>query len=532
MAIGLTDLALVTIAGLVGAIILFRALTFYRLQRRSDPWEGTQLGAGPTFLFRDKSLVDATPDAMDLLTNRGKHVSEFEAMLHALGPHFPDLRQTIEDGDQAQTIIPHGRGQPLHLCITRDAGKIRLTLQSAREDDSSSIGRVIENDVLMSELALLRDMTDQTPQLIWQEDRDGRLIWANSTYLSFADRLADHEDSAQKARWPNTSIFPDLHQCLGNAGSSRRRLSVPTEKSGPEHWFDVDSIPRADGFLHFATDANAAVRADQERRNFVQTLGKTFAHLNIGLAIFNKRRELAMFNPALLDLTGLSASFLSGRPSVDTVLDRLRETRVLPEPKNYKSWREQFSAVEAGAKDGTYCEVWNLPDGQAYRVTGRPHPDGAFAFLIEDITAEVSLTRRFRSDIETGQAVLDTLPDAIAVFSSAGTLVMSNAAYAQLWDRDPSFGFDQRDLQMEMQTWRNRTTPTRMWSELQAFTHMTSERKPWTDSAILDDGRNITCHANPISGGMTMIRFTFDATKPAIIQKLTMPDAAIRSTGR
>ena len=165
-------------------------------------------------------------------------------------------------------------------------------------------------------------------------------------------------------------------------------------------------------------------------------------------------------------------------------------------------------------------------------MTGRPHPDGAFAFLIEDITAEVSLTRRFRSDIETGQAVLDTLPDAIAVFSSAGTLVMTNAAYAQLWDRDPSFGFDQRDLQMEMQTWRNRTTPTRMWSELQAFTHMTSERKPWTDSAILDDGRNITCHANPISGGMTMIRFNFDVTKPAIIQKLTMPDAAIRSTGR
>ncbi|MDX8350548.1 PAS-domain containing protein [Cognatiyoonia sp. IB215446] len=532
MAIGLTDLALVIFAALAGAAILFQAFMSYRRQKQPEPWKGTQLGAGLTFLFRDKTLLDATPDAIDLLTSRGKHASEFEAMLHVLGPHFPDLRQSLEVGDAAKTIIAHGDGQPLRLCITREAGNVRLALQTTRDDSETGSGRIIENDVLMSELALLRNMTDQTPQLIWQEDQDGRLIWANQAYLSFADRLTDREEKGEKANWPKTSIFPDLHQCLGNAGSSRRRLSVSIEKSGAEHWFDIDSIPRDDGFLHFGTDANAAVRADQERRNFVQTLGKTFAHLNIGLAIFDKRRELAMFNPALLDLTGLSASFLSGRPSVDMVLDRLRETRILPEPKNYKSWREQFSAVEAGAKDGTYCEVWNLPDGQAYRVTGRPHPDGAFAFLIEDITAEVSLTRRFRSDIETGQAVLDTLQDAIAVFSSSGTLVISNAAYAELWERDLSFGFDQRDLHAEMQTWRNRTTPTRMWAELQAFTHMTSDRKLWTDSAILDDGRQITCHANPISGGMTMIRFTFDGAKPPIIQKLTMPDAAIRSTGR
>jgi hypothetical protein len=72
------------------------------------------------------------------------------------------------------------------------------------------------------------------------------------------------------------------------------------------------------------------VRADQDRRGFVQTLGKTFSDLPIGLAILNKARQLAMFNPALLDMTELPVTFLSTRPTIDMVLDRLHELRVMP----------------------------------------------------------------------------------------------------------------------------------------------------------------------------------------------------------
>jgi len=50
------------------------------------------------------------------------------------------------------------------------------------------------------------------------------------------------------------------------------------------------------------------------QRNFVQTLTKTFAQLSIGLAIFNRERQLVLFNPALIDLTALPADFLTGRP--------------------------------------------------------------------------------------------------------------------------------------------------------------------------------------------------------------------------
>ena len=62
---------------------------------------------------------------------------------------------------------------------------------------------------------------------------------------------------------------------------------------------------------------------------------------------------------------------------------------MMPEPKDYRSWRQQMSDLEAAAQNGTYEETWALPTGQTYRVTGRPHPDGAVALLFEDISAEV-----------------------------------------------------------------------------------------------------------------------------------------------
>ena len=63
------------------------------------------------------------------------------------------------------------------------------------------------------------------------------------------------------------------------------------------------------------------------------------------------------------------------------------------------------------ASDGHYAEAWTLPNGLTYRVTGRPHPDGAIAFLIEDITDEISFSRRTKSQLEIRQAVLDRQPD-------------------------------------------------------------------------------------------------------------------------
>ena len=189
----------------------------------------------------------------------------------------------------------------------------------------------------------------------------------------------------------------------------------------------------------------------------------------------NKKTSNTCYHGTLKAETTLT-EFLSSRPTVDMFLDCLREERLLPEPKNYTSWREQFKALEDAARGGKYCENWSLPDGMTYRVTGKPHIDGAIAFFFEDISAEISLTRQFRSDIETGQSVLDSLSDAIAVFSTNGTLVISNKAYENLWDPSGTDQTQRLDIQHELAVWRNRCAVAPVWSGLRDFIGTSGER--------------------------------------------------------
>ena len=140
--------------------------------------------------------------------------------------------------------------------------------------------------------------------------------------------------------------------------------------------------------------------------------------------------------------TRLATGFLTARPTLYAFLDRLREARMVPEPKDYRSWRNQMNTLEAAASSGHHVEMWSLPGGQTYRVTGRPHPDGAVAFLFEDITSEISLTRKFRADLSLGAEVLDALDDAVAVFAANGEALIVNRRYADLWSCSPRGSLD------------------------------------------------------------------------------------------
>ena len=472
----------------------------------------------PVFLFDLDDLVDASASASALIADTSRRFGEFEALMHVLERQFPDLRGQIRAlSTNEQKIVEAVDETGLRIRISDDQGLTRISLESAEAETTIHRYEEMERAAQTEELDLLRSIARDTPQLIWHEDTKGNLIWANAAYLSYADRQMPDRDRAATI-WPGERLFADIPRpAPGDPRTFGGRQALQLSGENAEHWFDVTAVPQEKSVVYFATDANATVRAERAQQEFLQTLSKTFAQLSTGLAIFNRRRKLSMFNPALLDMTGLPFTFMSGRPTIDMVLDRLRETRKLPEPKNYITWREQFSALEAAAQNGTYCERWDLPDGQTYRVTGRPHPDGAIAFLFEDISAEVSLTRRFRTEIQTGQAVLDALPDAIAVFSNANTLVMTNAAYNQLWQTGGDDAVTVNDLRSALRTWRARSTPSRLWREIENFNKTRSDHPVTSDTIVMNSGRIVVGQAIAVSGGMTMIKFRpATETAPAV----------------
>lgn len=457
------------------------------------------------FLFDDATLLDATESAREMLGAKVAGKTDWQSLITVLSGQFSSLGDDLTALGEAGslTILPDDENDPTRIKAEWWSGLARIVVTGPEVATPATIDEH-KLVALEAELEMLRLTAKLAPYLVWQESPSGEIEWANAAYLSLAkSALPDNHNNS----WPPARLFNHTAVAHHSTTPESVRVSLENKSINKTQWFNLVCKQVNESSLYFATSADLIVAAETSLKGFVQTLTKTFAHLSIGLAIFDKDRQLALFNPALTDLTKLPFSFLSGRPTLYTMLDRLRENQMMPEPKNYKSWRHQMVALEAAAADGTYTETWTLPTGQTYRVIGRPHTDGAFALLFEDISAEISLTRNFREELETGQAVLDVLKDAVVVFSSSGLITVSNAAYTELWGVDPSTTFGEMAISDAIQLWQNTCDPTPIWDKIHNFVGTQGGRHEWVGTATLDTGRVLECQISPLAGGATMVSF-------------------------
>ncbi|MDQ2065201.1 PAS-domain containing protein [Xinfangfangia sp. CPCC 101601] len=451
------------------------------------------------FLFDGEDLVDATAAARKMLL--GSEQGPWFDLLSRLEPMFPSFGLRIAGLQREGRFVLCSREDlepPLVLRAEYLGGLARVTLIDA-DTEQRRPGRDAPTDIaLQHELGAMRDVLARLPALVWRLRGDGQVIWANAAYLlAAAETLPPGEDFT----WPLPRIFAPAE--LPKSGPLRQSVRL----GGTLHWYELTAETFGDETLFFALPADRLVQSEVTLREFMQTLTKTFAQLPIGLAIFDRDRVLQLFNPALLDLTGLKAEFLISRPSLSAMLDAMRNSSMIPEPRDYRSWRKQMTAVEAAAAQGLYEEVWSLPSGQTWRVTGRPHPNGALAFLFEDISHEMMRTRRYRADLDLGLGVIDAMEDAIAVFSQDGNLAMTNRAYLALWGppEPPPLGIAAKVAAVE--TWRHLTATTLLWNDLLAYIGALGERDPWEGELRLLDGRALTCRVSPLPHGATLVSF-------------------------
>jgi PAS domain-containing protein len=458
------------------------------------------------FLFDGERLVDASPMGWQLMdTASGSTLKpSWSALSALLRPRFDDFAELeislAENGEMNMT----SNDGLTRLRAEWIDGTARIQLVT---DDSAAEENWFDrhaHDAMRKELTILRDMASHVPYLTWRENARGEIVWANQAYLDIAD--AANADAAVQP-WPPARLFDDkdLNDTEFATGPKRARLDLGDDSY--DHWFDIHRSLSGTEVQFSALAADDTVRAEKSLSEFFTTLTQTFAHLPIGLAIFDGSRKLSMFNPALTDLTMLPVEFLCAQPTLFSFLDSLRDKRMMPEPKNYKTWRQRMADLEESATSGSYCETWHLPTGQTYRVTGRPHPGGAIAFLFEDISSEISLTRRFRSELDMGQAALDAMPDAVAVFNQAGILSLSNTAYTELWGNDPGTSLADISIVEAIETWHCRCNPTPVWRQLRAFVREQGDRNTWEAPVALKDGRSLHCRFRPLPKGGTLVSF-------------------------
>ena len=487
------------------------------------------------FLFDDDRLVDANDAGRALLDGAPPlptGVSDWHRLSACLAPRFPDLTERMshlaqegrieltsepEDGTDPAFMPGSALTPPEPSAQVSDAmtlfaewrdGMARIMLRTGCRDTSAVYVDRLSLRMTAAELGLLRALAECAPAPAWHTDAGGRVVWINSAYLDLLTQL--HPEVG--LRWPVPTLFPACDEPSISTG----RVSLDDPALGRPRWFDVRHIAFRGGWLSWAVPADDTVTAEARLADFRRTLTRSFADLPVGLAIFDSRRRLHVFNPALTDLTQLEVSFLSGRPSLEVFLDRLREQQMLPEPEDYNSWRRRLTDLETAAATSGYRETWSLPCGQTFRVTGHPHPDGAVAFLFEDITAEMSLQRRFRAEIEYGQSALDAMSEAIIVFAPSGHAVLSNAAYARLWQLDPLRIVAEIGLPETLRNWQSRTRNTPDWARLRATVAAASSRTGWTETVELTEGRRLRMRVAGLPRGATLVGFSPDDSSAEI----------------
>ena len=457
------------------------------------------------FLFDGETLIDCTAGARAILSTSHAPGGAWTKLMAYFGPTFPDLAEQLKrlpTEGVVSLFADDADGLPLLLTAEQRGGLIRIVIEDAESPRTGHSDPMIHR-AMSRELDFQRTILSRAPMLIWQERENSDVIWANASYILMADKSLP---PGQDLTWPLPRIFDKI---ASSQGAERQRQRVVFQDQ-TEKWFDLYSHPIGDKRLVFAISADSVVTAESTLRDFMQTLTKTFAHLPIALAIFDRQRQLQLFNPALVDLTGLPPDFLSQRPSLKSLLDAMRENHILPEPKDYRGWRRHLIDLERGAASGLHEELWTLPTGQTYRVIGRPHPNGALALMIEDISTEVSRSRRYRADLELGQAVIDAMDEAVAVFSESGNLVMTNAAYSALWGHQPTQDLSVGSVRSLSEFWKAVSAPTKLWSEIEDYVATVGDRESWKSEVRLLDGRLIGCRMHPLTGGATLIGFQVD----------------------
>jgi len=477
------------------------------------------------FLFRDGRLIDATDAARQQMPGEPKPADDIARFIFAFAQRFEGLADHVARARPGESFeIAEMPDDPSSLRLIgeyRDK-HLRIVLEDPLRGRRSETMTSFSLAAMRAELFTLRSVAERAPIPTWKRREDGAIIWANGSYMRLARDVAGPD---AVFGWPPPDLFGAAKQ---SDRDGPRRVSVQVPGEEQPLWFDLIALPGEIETLFFALPIDKLVRAENALTEFVQTLTKTFADLRIGLAIFDRKRRLVLFNPALTELTALPAEQLSARPTLHAFLDALRDQQRIPEPKDYKGWRMKIAQLEAGAADGTFEETWHLANGQTFRVSGRPHPDGAVAYLFEDISTEMSKTRSYRQEIELGQAVLDGLDVAVAAFSHAGFLTLANRAYHEMWGTGLGDPTSPLSIGEAARRWQEASCPGPVPEAIRAAVLQAEDRTTWTAALTRRDGDVLQCCVRPVSGGITLVTFAPEAS--AHLVKPAAQDLAHRVT--
>ncbi len=356
---------------------------------------------------------------------------------------------------------------------------------------------------LQEESGTLRAFAAALPWPMWARRADGTLTFANAAYAT-ATEAADVGDAmARNLELLDSGDRQDMVRALTDTASFSARR--PVVIGGQRRMFDVRALKVTGGSAAIAIDAGEVAALTDALARMAEAHRRTLDQLSSGVAVFDGQRRLAFYNDSYRRLWDLDQGFLDGHPDDSSVLDRLRVTRKIPEPPNFREWKtklhEAYRAVET-AKD-----VWYLPDGRVLSVVTTPNPEGGVTYLFDDVTERLQLERQFDGLIRVQRETLDNLAEAVAVFGSNGRAQLFNPSFAKMWKLS-SEAMDEHPHIETVEGWcRPLYDDEATWRTIRDAITGIENRKPVPLKIERKDGSVLDCMTMPLPDGATMLTF-------------------------
>ena len=293
---------------------------------------------------------------------------------------------------------------------------------------------------------------DALPQPRWIRDKNGKIIWVNNAY---SDALGETvtkilqeqkelpinirktKSGKDKGSKDKTVFGPEL---AAKALESKEKQSIEghINIAGKRILMKTIEMPLLDlnMTLGLTEDISRTEELETELKRYQSSNIELLEQLRTAIAIYGSDENLEFYNSAFAQLWGLEDGWLNTRPKLGDIMEKLRETRRLPEQADFRkfkqSWLDMFTSLIE-----PHDEMLYLPDDTALRMLAIPHSMGGLMMTFEDVTSRLALESSYNTLIAVQKETLDNLGEAVAVFGGDGRLKLWNPAFGRLWDLNP-----------------------------------------------------------------------------------------------
>jgi PAS domain-containing protein len=259
----------------------------------------------------------------------------------------------------------------------RDAYNV-LWLEDITEQSNAQTAFAAEAQQKDSDLTNMRAALNAIPRPMWMRDDQQKIIWCNETYAEFLNTtrdkvLKEQKEIAAQALKKKTAA-KEKDELLPGPSLAKAALvsgktldtNIHSVVKGARNLLRIMEIPLTPLPLTIGIAYNNTREEELETdlKRYQSSNRELLGQLRTAIAIYSSDERLEFYNSAFAQLWDLDDQYLNTHPRLGDIMEKLRQTRHLPEQADFRRFKQSWLDMFTGLID-PYEDMLHLPDSSA-----------------------------------------------------------------------------------------------------------------------------------------------------------------------